>query len=60
MALQICKVIKSVLKSEKNLDVLEERGELWGKKALEKLVMFSYYWGVGTLIEFESIPRFER
>ncbi len=46
--------------TEKNLDVLDERGLQFAKKTLERLVMFSYYWAIGTMVEFESVPRFER
>lgn len=60
LALQIAKLAKILIQSEKNLDVLDERGESWSKRAFEKLVMFAYYWGVGTMVKFESMPRFER
>lgn len=60
LALQIAKIAKVIILTEKNLDVLDERGENWSRKALEKLVMFSYYWALGTMVQFESMSRFER
>lgn len=61
MALSTCHIIKSVLDFEKpNLEILEERGEKWTQKALERLVMYAYFWGIGTTIKEESFSRFER
>lgn len=50
MAMQIAKIAKVIIQSEKNLEVLEERGQTFTRKTLERLVMFSYYWAINTMI----------
>lgn len=50
MAMQIAKIAKVIIQSEKNLEVLEERGPTFTRKTLERLVMFSYYWALNTII----------
>ena len=60
MALQFAKIVKLIIQSEKNLDVLDERGPVFTRKSIEKLVMFSYYWAFGSMLTVEYLPRFER
>jgi hypothetical protein len=54
-------VQEAALLQNNNLDsFFNEKGEKVWRKALEKLVLFAYYWAMGSVVEFESMPRFER
>lgn len=57
--MQIVKIIKVVILEEiPNFDIFDERGEKWTQKALERLVLYAFYWSIGQNIKQESMQRF--